>query len=92
MSSKVCGKAHRCKTIRDSGIFEDNPSLNDSLLVAVSHGVYVLFKRVDSSYYFIRLTPDGYDLLHVLHDSDRLELSQIVGIIESLSYEEITWQ
>lgn len=92
MSSKVPGKAHRRKTIHESGLFGDAPSLEDALLVAVCHEVHVLFKRETSSYYFIRLTPNGYDLLQVLHDSDGLELSQIVGIIESLSNEEITWQ
>ena len=92
MGSKLYGQAHRCKTIRESGLFEDDPTLNDALLVAVCHGVYVLFKRGTSSYYFICLTPDGYDPLQVLHNSDRLELSEIVGMIQSLSYEEITWQ
>jgi hypothetical protein len=85
MASKIYGKAIHSSKLKTSGLFNDNPELEDSLLVAVIHGVYILYKRGSQTYYFISLPFDqGYDNLLLLHEDKQLDLNALVAIVESL--------
>jgi hypothetical protein len=85
MASKIYGKAIHSSKLKSSGLFEDDSELEDSLLVAVIHGVYILYKRDSQTYYFISLPSDqGYDNLLLLHEDKQLDLNALVAIVESL--------
>jgi hypothetical protein len=85
MLGKLLARAHRCKTIRDSGLFSSFPGLEDSLLISVERKVYILYDRTPRTYYFILLKPEtGYDILSILHEERRLELSDLVSIADNL--------
>jgi hypothetical protein len=50
MSSKIYGKAHRDKRLRDSGLFTIYPFLNNATILAVYMGYYVL---VEDNYKYL---------------------------------------
>jgi hypothetical protein len=83
MSGKYC-QAFRSKNLRDSGLFEDQPLLEDALLVAVIHSVYIIFKRETGTYWFFKLREGKYQLLYTYKVDKHLELADLVAIVESL--------
>jgi hypothetical protein len=88
MAGKIYNKASRDIKLRSSGLFVAAPYLEDALLIAVVHFVYVLYQREDNLYYFIKLLPEtGYELLLQSYQESKLSIDQIVDIVESLPKE-----
>ena len=82
MAGKIFNKAKRCLSLRETGLFEDNKRLGDAILVAVIHGVHVLYQREEQQYYFIRIAGMTYELFLMLAESTRLGLDELVAIVE----------
>ena len=82
MAGKIFNKAKRCLSLRETRLFEDNKKLGDALLVAVIHGVHVLYQREEQQYYFIRIAGMTYELMLMLAESKKLGLDDLVAIVE----------
>jgi hypothetical protein len=81
--SGIFTQAKRNKSLRDSGLFAKYPYLEDAILIAVIHHVYVVYKRETPSYFFIDRN-DNAKLLKVISDTDKLNIDSLVEIVESL--------
>jgi hypothetical protein len=89
MASKLFNKAHRSKTLRDSGLFSSYPSLKNALLIAVSNKVYILYARESSTYFFINLSQEyRYEILTMLQSEKMIELAELIIIADKLTMEE----
>jgi len=85
MASKIYGKAIHRVNLSPLAFLGDDSELEDSLLVAVIHGVYILYKSDSQTYYFISLPSNqGYDNLLLLLEDNQLDLDALVVIVESL--------
>jgi hypothetical protein len=85
MSGKIYAKASRNIRLRSSGLFRDNQSLEDTLLVAIIHQVYVLYSRETCIYHLISLDADNtYEKLLILDEHKKLTLDELVHKVETL--------
>jgi hypothetical protein len=82
----IYAQAKRNKSLRDSGLFEEHPYLEDAILVAVIHHIYVVFKRDIASYFFIDKNYNA-KVMKVISDTDKLTIDSLVAIVESLLQE-----
>lgn len=82
--SGIYTQAKRNKVLRDAGLLEDHSDLANAIQIAVIHGIYVLYKREKSSYYFVDMTNDEAKILKVLENADKLGVDKLVDIVESL--------
>jgi hypothetical protein len=80
--SGIYTQAKRNKRLRDAGVFSEHPYLEDAILIAVIHHIYVVYKRETPSYFFLDLN-DNAKLLKVVSDTDKLNIDSLVAIVES---------
>lgn len=88
MASKVYGQAYKCKTIRESGVLDIYPSLKNTILITISHNIYILYKRESSTYYYVDLFGDQAVIVFTKHTDSKLSISQLINILESHMMEE----
>jgi hypothetical protein len=89
MASKLLTKAKHSFVIRSSGLFDHLHNLEDAILICVSNDVYILFNRLNSSYYFIEILDNSYDILSIYSTIDRIDSKRLVRIAKELQKKEI---
>lgn len=74
--TKIRGRAKRIRRLRDSGLFEEYPFLEESLVLDVNDGKYILYERI-SFIYWIFQVDSGYRLLQSINKGKVLDLEEL---------------
>jgi hypothetical protein len=84
MPSKIYARAKRSFKLLNTNLFYDAPPLLESILICISHNVFVLYLDSASTYYFISIDHKEYEIVSILPSFVKLSINQLVKHIESL--------